>query len=174
MGDYAILEMVEDSFYNHFLIIDIIDSNNDSTIIAVLKHPSKGDRGQVLKLSKGKLDEEIPEPSLLADPSYRVKFVAKHIFSIVNEGRDQQRGCTKADSLRLNKYWGYTIKNNRKKTIEEFSEASKVPLEHMFNNRDNFSADWLFKTRASSEGKTYNDRDDGFCCKKTTTSCPVS
>ena len=33
-----------------------------------------------MKKFKGKLDEEIPEPSFLADPSHRVKFVAKHIF----------------------------------------------------------------------------------------------
>ena len=65
----AILKMVEDAFYNRFFVIDIIVSNDDITIRAVLKHPSKGARGQVLKSSKGKLDEEKPEPSFLADPS---------------------------------------------------------------------------------------------------------
>ena len=40
------------------------------------------------------------------------------------------------------------MKNNREKIIEELSEASKVPLEHMFNNRDNCSAKWCLKTRA--------------------------
>ena len=75
-----ILKMVEDAFYNRFFIIDVIVINNDSTIRAVLKHPSIGVRGQVLKSSKGKLDEEIPEPSFLADTSHPVKVVAKHIF----------------------------------------------------------------------------------------------
>ena len=84
-----------------------------------------------MKSSKGKLDEEIPEPPFLADPSHHVKVVAKHIFSIVNESRDQRGGCTKADALRLKKYWGYMIKKNEKKTIKELSEASKIPLEHM-------------------------------------------
>ena len=79
-----ILKMVEDEFYNCFFIIVVIFSDDDITIRAVLKHPSKGDRGQVLKSSKGKLDEEIQEPYFLADPSHRVKVVAKHIFSIVN------------------------------------------------------------------------------------------
>ena len=37
-----ILKMVEDAFYTQFFIIDIIFSNNDSTMQAVLKHPSKG------------------------------------------------------------------------------------------------------------------------------------
>ena len=98
-----------------------------------------GFRGQVLKSSKGKIDEEIPEPSLLADPSHCVKVVAKHIFSIVNKSMARRYGCTKADALRLNKYWGYMMKNNRG-GIEELSEASKVPLEHMFNSHDNFIA----------------------------------
>ena len=80
----AILNMVEDVFYNRFFINDFIFSNDGSTMGAVLKHPSEGARGRVLESSKGKLDEEIPEPSLLADPSHRVKVVAKHIFSMVN------------------------------------------------------------------------------------------
>ena len=45
-------------------------------------------------------------------------------------------------------------------------EAIKVPLEHMFNSHDNCSSEWCFKTRASEEGKTYNERDDEFRCKQ--------
>ena len=60
-----ILKMVEDTLYNPFLIIDFIVINDDITMRAVLKYPSKGAQGQVLKSSKGKLDEEIPgHPSL--------------------------------------------------------------------------------------------------------------
>ena len=111
----AIMKMVDDEFYNRLFIIDIIVSNNDSTMRDVLNHPSKGAQGQVMKSSKGKIDEEIPEPSFLADPSHRVKVVAKHIFSIVNESRAQRYGCNKADTLRLKKDWGYMIKNNIEK-----------------------------------------------------------
>ena len=70
-----------------FSIIDIIGSDDDSTMRAVLKHPSKGARGQFIKSSKGKLHTEVPEPYFLADPSHCVKVLAKHIFSIVNESR---------------------------------------------------------------------------------------
>ena len=108
----AILKMVEDAFYNRFFIVDVIVSDDDRKMRAVLKHPLIGVRGQVLKTSKGKLDEEIPEPSFIAYPSHRVKVVAKHIFSIVNESRDQRCGCTKADDLQIKKDWGYMIKNN--------------------------------------------------------------
>ena len=78
----AILKMVEDDFLNRFFVIDIIVSDDDSTMQAVLKHPSKGARGQVLKKSNGKLHEDIPEPSFLADPSHRVKVVYKNIFPL--------------------------------------------------------------------------------------------
>ena len=60
---------------------------------------SKAAQGQVLKSSKGKNDEEIPEPSFLADTSHSVKVVTKNIFSIVNKSRAQKCGCTKADAL---------------------------------------------------------------------------
>ena len=91
MEDSAILNMVEEAFYNRFLIVDVIVSDDDSTMRSVLKNPSIGVRGQVLKTSKGKLDEEIPEPSFLADPSHHVKLFAKRIFSIptfVDDGKD--------------------------------------------------------------------------------------
>ena len=52
----AILNMVEDAFYNQFCIVDIIVSDDDSTMRALLKHKSIGFRGQVLNTSKGKLD----------------------------------------------------------------------------------------------------------------------
>ena len=85
----AILKMVEDALYNRFFIIDVIISDDDSTMRAVLKHTFIGVRGRVLKSSKRKLDEEIPEPSFLAYPSHHVKVVAKHIFSIFNKSRSQ-------------------------------------------------------------------------------------
>ena len=111
----TILKMVEDALYNHFFIIDDIVSDDDSTMRAVIKHPSICVRGQVLKSSKGKIDEEIPDPSFLADPSHRMKVVANHIFSIFNESRAHRCGCTKEDALRPNKDWGYMIRNNREK-----------------------------------------------------------
>ena len=106
----AILKMVEYAFYNRFFIIDVIVSNNDSTMQAVTNHPYKDAQGQVLKSSEGKLDEEIPYPSLLANTSHRLKDVANNIFSIAKESRDHKCECTRADALRLKKKCGYMIK----------------------------------------------------------------
>ena len=36
----------------------------------------------------------------------------------------------------------------------------------MFNSHDNCIVYWCFKTIASEEGKTYNETDDEFRCKK--------
>ena len=99
METSVILKMVEDTLYNQFFTVEIIVSGDYITTRAVLKHPLIGVRGQVLNISKGKLDEEIPETSFLADSSHHVKIVATHIFSIVNEIRAQRCGCTKADAL---------------------------------------------------------------------------
>ena len=106
MEDFAILKMVEDAFYNRFFIVDVIVSDNESTMQAVFKNPLVGVRGQVLNSYKVKLYEEISEPSFLVDPSHRVKVVANHIFSTVNEKSTQKFGCTKSGSLELKKYWG--------------------------------------------------------------------
>ena len=36
----------------------------------------------------------------------------------------------------------------------------------MFNSYDNLIEEWCFKTRASEEGKKYNEIDDEFRCKQ--------
>ena len=123
----AILKMIEDALYNRDFTIEFIVSEDDSTMRAVLKHPLIGVRGQVLKTPKGKLDEEILEPSFLADPTHRVKVVAQHIFSIVNESRAQQCGCTKADAIQIKKYWGYTVKKNREKQLKSWVRQVSPP-----------------------------------------------
>ena len=118
METSAILKMVENAFYNRFFIIDVIFSNYDSTIRSMIKHPYKGARGQVLKSSKGKLDEEIPVPTFLEDLFHCVKVVAKHIFSIINDSKAQRYGCTKVYAVRLKQYWGCMIKNNMGKKLK--------------------------------------------------------
>ena len=41
----AIMKMVEDALYNRFFIISVMVSKYDTTMRAVLRHPSKGARG---------------------------------------------------------------------------------------------------------------------------------
>ena len=134
MDAAEILKMVEDTLLDICFIIDAIISGDDITMQAVLKHPSIGAQGQVLESSKVKLFEEISVISFLAYPFHRVKVVSKHIFSIVNDVKAQRCGCTKSDALRLKKYWGYMIKKNIIKILEELRQTIKFYIEHMFKN----------------------------------------
>ena len=84
--------MVEYVFLHSYFITYFTVGDNYSTIQTVLKHTSRGSQGQVLNSSKGKLDDEIPVPSLLAYPSHRVKVVYRHIFFISNNGKAHRCG----------------------------------------------------------------------------------
>ena len=112
MYDDEMMKMVEYAFCHCCFIIDIVVSDNDITIRAVTKNISRGARGKVLKSSKGKLDEKIPVPSLLADLYHSVKVFATSPPTVVNDDKTLRCGCTRADSIRLNKYWGYKVKKN--------------------------------------------------------------
>ena len=59
-------------------IIGVILINDDSKMRAMINNPSIGTRGQSLKSSEEKIDEEITVPYFLAYPSHILKVVAKH------------------------------------------------------------------------------------------------
>ena len=74
-----------------------------------------GTWGQLVNLSKGKLDWEISPTSLLAYLFHQVKKFPNSVSIIVNSGRSQKYGCTKKYALQLKKYWGYMMNNNGKR-----------------------------------------------------------
>ena len=55
----------------------MIISDDDSTMRAFIRHKSNLSR-------KGRLPEEIPEPSRLTDPSHRTKVVAGKVYALAN------------------------------------------------------------------------------------------
>ena len=67
-------------------------------------------RSSSSKSVQRKLDEKIPVPSFLEDPSNRMKVVDKHILINVKTRKFE---CTKADGLLLKKDLVYTTKKNR-------------------------------------------------------------
>ena len=56
----------------------------------------------------------------------------------------------------MKKNWGYMIRQNKDKSIEEFVTAAQAPLEHIFDNHQFCEPQWCFKLRAQQEGKPYN------------------
>ena len=118
----AILQMVVDAFNNRGFIVSVIVSDDDSTMKACLKHRKLKADGKQYKSDKGRLDVHIPEPLFLADPSHRVKVVAKAFFLMLKKKVKERFGLTKADCLRLKVNWGYMLKQNRGKTLQELKK----------------------------------------------------
>ena len=131
----AALSLYESMFYDSQKKIALrsIVSDDDSTMKALLKHPSNHKRG--------KLNPEIPEPSWLADPSHRTKVVAKYIFALAMLPKSKST-CTKIDAIRVKKYFGYMIKTNRNSTISEIKIASLAVIEHLFDSHDYCNSRW--------------------------------
>ena len=129
------LTIYEELFYDSHkkIALQYIVSDDDSSMRALLKHSTNH--------SKGKLKAEIPEPEWLADPSHRTKVVAKPFFALANAPKSQSL-CTKVDAIRVKKCYGYMIKNNCNKTIDEIKVASKAVIEHLFNNHEYCDSRW--------------------------------
>ena len=58
------------------------------------------------------------------------------------------------------------INQNKGKSIEEFMDAAKAPLEHLFGNHAHCSDDWCLTLKAQKVGKTYT-HPDRFCTHDT-------
>ena len=110
-----------------------IVSNDDTIMIALLKHPGNHKRG--------KLNLEIPEPSWLADPSHRTKVVAKYIFTLAALSKSKST-CITIDVVRVKTYFGYMTKTNRDRTISEIKIASLAVIKHLFDNHEYCNSRW--------------------------------
>ena len=58
-------------------------TDDDSTMRANNKHK--------INNNKGKLDENIPEPTFLSDPGHRVKVMVKKLFARVSKNKDPNK-----------------------------------------------------------------------------------
>ena len=64
---------------------------------------------------KGRLPKWIPEPLFLADPSYRNKVVAKHLYNIKTTPKSRARIIAR----RMKENWGYMLAQNKYSKIHE-------------------------------------------------------
>ena len=65
-------------------------SDDDSTMRSHLQHSENG----------GKLDNSIPQPDFLADPSHRIKVMAGSIFKLVKDTKNPHE-CKNIDAMRV-------------------------------------------------------------------------
>ena len=125
--------------YKSSVYVGRICSDDDSSMRAMLKHASNN--------KSGKLRDDIPEPSWLADPTHRCKCVAKGIYALATKAKASSH-VTKCDAMRIKKYYSYFIKKNRDKSFDEMKKRCYAPLEHLFDNHEHCDATWCHKKRA--------------------------
>ena len=91
---------------------------------------------------KGLLPPNIPQPVFLADPSHCIKVMSGPIFSLAkSEGKNPAK-CKKIDALRIKKYIGCYIYQNRAQSIEVMMAKAKAPVEHLFNSHEWCDLEW--------------------------------
>ena len=97
------LNLISDVFkkYGGNVFVEKVVSDNDSTMQSHCKSEKKG----------GKLDDNIPEPMFLADPSHRIKIMVKPIFELCQSPPVKDPGrCKTINCLRLKKiHWLHDI-----------------------------------------------------------------
>ena len=106
-------------------------TDDDTTLRANCANENKG----------GKLPNNIKQPHFLADPSHRIKVMAKPIFAMVTNNKDQSK-LKMIDALRIKKYIGCYILQNRNKDFNTFVRNASAPIEHMFNNHAFCDSSW--------------------------------
>ena len=149
MESAAILHIVCSSVKDRSFVTGAIISDNDNVMRAHLRH--KTDKAK----DKGKLPVWVYEPDFLADPGHRKKSVSKHFYTLASQPVKKSR-VNNAIAKRMKKNWGYMIKQNKHKPIEEFVASSQAPLEHIFDNHQFCEPKWCLKLKAQQEGKPYN------------------
>ena len=91
----------------------------------------------------------------MADPGHHKKSVAKHFYKLATAHVGISR-VTKGMAKRLKQNWGYTVKQNKGKTIKEFMESAKAPLKHLFGNHIHCKVHWYDALKAQTADKPYN------------------
>ena len=131
----ATLSIYEEIYFDSKkkIALQYIISDDDSSMRVLLKHGCN--------YPKGKSKLEMPEPKWLADSSHRTRFVAKPIFSLATSPKSIS-SCTKVHAIRVNKYYGYMLKSNCMKKIDEIKIASKIVIEYLFNRHEYCDSRW--------------------------------
>ena len=80
------------------------------------------------------------------------KVVTKPIYLLASLSKNV-RSRTKVDAIRFKKYFGYTIKTNRKLSISQIMAASKVVVEYLFDNHEFCDKKWCKHLKQKQEGK---------------------
>jgi hypothetical protein len=81
-----------------------------------------------------------PPEEMLADPTHRVRVIAKALFAFA--GKETCKHVTRADALRLKRNLGYAHKQNKNKPYDEYVKAMWAALYHHFNDHSQCNSSW--------------------------------
>ena len=127
------------------VFVEYVVSDDDSTMRAYCKAAENG----------GKLPQGIPEPTFYADPSHRIKCMAKPIYKMVTSPPVKDPGrCKNIDACRVKKYTSCCIAKNRMLPIDEFCSKAKAPIEHLFNCHTWCDAEWCWAKQLDDAAHT--------------------
>ena len=113
--------------------VGAIISDDDTTMRSQLHNIRHG----------GKLGDHIPQPVFYADVGHRVKVMCKPFFAMVTTSKDPSQ-CKMIDALRLKRYTGYYLRQNRTKDLCQFVANARAPVEHLFNNHQWCNEQWCW------------------------------
>ena len=155
MESAAALCMVVSSPTDRGVVILWIISDDDSVMRAVCSYPEPENTK-----TKGKLPKYILQPIFKADPSHRVKVVAKKWYKLKNKPIAQST-MTGDTARRLKRSWGYMLKQNREGNIQQFTSAAKAVVNHLYNDHQ-YCGDWCQAVQAKKMVKYMLIHEDGY------------
>ena len=82
-------------------------------------------------INGGKLNDDVPQPQFLADPSHRVKVMSKPLFAMATKTKDPTK-LKMIDAMRMKKYTRCYITQNRQGNVQNLcpppSHLSSISL----------------------------------------------
>lgn len=157
----SILEMLTDAWDNRSFGISTIVADDDTTMIANLKHSYKEEvssgmmkpedwprtAGGNKKADNGRLPIRVPSPQHKADPSHRKKVIGKRLYALAMLP-NSVAPVDKIDAEKIKCCWGYMLSSLRTmdpiKDKKEIVRKAKAVLEHRFNNHRFCDKSWCY------------------------------
>ena len=122
------------------LYMDYICADDDSTMKKYCTH-------------EGGLPDDVPQPIFLADPTHRVKVIAKYLYALGYLPLYQSL-VTVADCNRLKVNFSYFVKRMRQKkgvSPEWMSKKAMCVIDHMFDDHTLCTPDFCWKKKHQEE-----------------------
>ena len=115
------------------LINELIDKTNKNICVnnLVTDDDSTLRKWRSTKSNGGHSNDNIPQPTFLADPGHRYKVMVRSIFSLVSVTRKQDE-VKNIDAFCLKKYTACYINQHRNGDFKTFLANARAPVEHLF------------------------------------------